>query len=329
MNASGMTKRNVALGSAVELCDLSLCSRYLDAVQQASSQPECTQPPTFMSVWPQSMIQFFDTPIVEVCHKPTQGPSRSRKTRLYRSLDDMQWYLTKVEIADRILVQELTTQNLQVPVRESHLCLLHAPEAAPWDFESDRHQNCMIAEILKFPRPGDFLGGLSDDLPLLSFSSCFSFCLGLWLSVARHERESGGAHVVKCDMFGSGLAPVGDEIRICPGDLSKLLVLGFFVRRLSVQGLVIPVRPGRLSFGITTRIWEMYLFEWFGLGPSGQLLACSMRIGWHLTIPNYRVVLAKSGCWTAIHSADCIDAGILDLSFENPFKDSIQDSPKG
>lgn len=59
-------------------------------------------------------------------------------------------------------------------------------------------------------------------------------------------------------MFGFGLAPVGDEICICPGDLSTLLVLGFFVRRLSIQGLVIPVRPGwvslvpRLEFGQCT-----------------------------------------------------------------------------
>jgi hypothetical protein len=42
MNASGMTKRNVVLGSAVmQLCDLSL-ALDLDAAQQASSLQERT-----------------------------------------------------------------------------------------------------------------------------------------------------------------------------------------------------------------------------------------------------------------------------------------------
>ena len=127
----------------------------------------------------------------------------------------------------------------------------------------------MIVESgdLEIPETGGFSRRIKPRFAFaFFFFLCFSFLFFsfVWVCgfpVAQHERESGGAHVVKCDMFGSGLAPVGDEICICPGDLSRLLALGFFVRQLFVQGLVIPVRPGWLSFGITTRIWEIYLFE--------------------------------------------------------------------
>lgn len=88
----------------------------------------------------------------------------------------------------------------------------------------------MIVEMLKVPRPGDFLGGLREGFPSLLF-------FGLRLSVARHERESGGAHVMKCDTFGSRLAYVGDEIVICPGDLSRSLALGFLVLRCLFRDL--------------------------------------------------------------------------------------------
>ncbi|CRL28528.1 unnamed protein product [Penicillium camemberti] len=97
MNASGMTKKkNVALGSAVKLCDLSLCSQHLDAVQQASSQQECTQPPTFLSVWLIGLAPK-DEPVLQHTDKSRVAANQhrvhhetGRSPWLYQSLDDMQ-----------------------------------------------------------------------------------------------------------------------------------------------------------------------------------------------------------------------------------------------
>lgn len=192
--------------------------------------PSCRSGP---SVWPQSMSQFFNTSIVEVCRKPTQGPSRSRKippavpkSRWYAVISHKRWNCWQYSCL------AINQTNLQVPVRESHLSLSSAcARSCTLGFRIWPPPKLHDCGDLEIPETGGFSRRIKRRSAFafflfFIFYLLFFFCLGLRLSVARHERESGGAHVVKCDMFGSGLAPVGDEIRICPGDLSRLLVLG-------------------------------------------------------------------------------------------------------
>jgi hypothetical protein len=117
--------------------------------------------------------------------------------------------------------------------------------------------------MVKVPRPGGFLGGLK-----VFFPPFFCFFLGLRLSVARHEWESGGDHV-KCDTFGFGLAHVGDEILIRPDDLSRLLAHKLPVLRCLLG--ICNTCSSWLSFGHVLRTYS----NDFGLDQAGShLLVC-------------------------------------------------------
>lgn len=256
----------------------------------ALKTPPCRFGP---SVWPPKY-----EPVLQ--HTDSQDPSRSRKTRLYQSLDDMQWYLTKHDIADRILFKELTTQICKFPSASLAFVFCMRPKlhlgisnlttktASLWRSWNSRDR-------------GIFFGGLSENLPLLFFPFFFllSFLLFepaafrcTWAEVGWRPRRK-----VRHVRFWACTCRRWDSY------LSRWLVqtIGSWVLRASaVCSGIGNTCSSRLSLGITTWIWEVYLFEWSGLEPSGQLLACSMRIGWHLTIPNSRLVLAKPGCWTAI-----------------------------